>query len=234
MHTEKKFLIPAALAAALCIGIAGIGRTLAVLTDQDELTNCFAFVGEDGLDGVLTEPSWKPEEGLLVLPGETILKDPQVTNTSGIDMNALTALQVEFVYGAGCPDQEKSGQALSEEDMAYVCDVYRIDWNADLLGDWVRFDGETAGDQTQRFYYKNVLERNYPDDGDTTIPLFTNLAIPKDVNNARYSHIQDMGGFDIRISGTIVQQMAGETGYGINSPESAYQAGLFTFTTNKK
>lgn len=222
------------MATIFCISAVGIGSSLAVFTDEEELTNELSFVGENGLNGILTEPSWNPEKGLLILPGETIPKDPQVTNTSEIDMDALTALQVEFVYGTDCPDQTKVGQALSKEDMAYVYDVYQINWNADSQGDWIRFSGETAEDQTQRFYYKDVLERNFLDEGDTTVPLFTELTISKDVNNARYSHIQDIGGFNILISGTIIQQMPGETEHGINSPESAYQAGLFTFTTTNK
>lgn len=226
---QKKVLIPAVLATIVCIAAAGFGSSLAVFTDGEELTNCFHFVGEDGLDGILTEPHWDADNGLLVVPGETIPKDPQVTNTSELDMDGLVALQVEFLYGVNCPEQSKVGQALSGADMAYVCDVYQIDWNADSLGDWVRFDGETSQDQTQRFYYKKVLKRNYPDEGDTTIPLFTKLAVPKEVNNERYSHVQDMGGFDILISGTIVQQMAGENEHGLNSPEEAYKAGLFTF-----
>lgn len=222
------------LAVILCVGAAGIGSSMAVFTDSEELTNHLSFVGEEGLNGILTEPSWKPEQGMLVLPGETIPKDPQVTNTSGLDMDGLAALQVEFVYGQNCPNQTKAGQALSEEDMSYVYDVYQIDWNADSLGDWVRFSGDTASDQTQRFYYKTVLERNFPGDGDTTVPLFTELAVPKDVNNRRYSHIQDMGGFDIRISGVMVQQMTGENIHGMNSPQEAYEAGLFTFSNDEK
>lgn len=229
---KKSRMILTVLAVILCVGIAGTGISFAFLTGQKKITNQFSFVGEDGLDGILTEPHWNPDNGLLVIPGEDIPKDPQVTNTSKIDMDGLIALQVEFVYGKNCPDQAKAGQALSEEDMASLCDVYRIDWNADSMGDWVRFAGETAADQTQRFYYKSVLKRNFPNQGDTTIPLFTKLTVPGDVNKKRYSHIQEIGGFDIRISGTMIQQMKGETVHGINSSKEAYQNNLFTFSEN--
>jgi len=225
---EKKIL--AVLAVLLCIGAAKAGSTLAFFTDRESFTNELHFVGEDGLDAVLEEPSWKAEKGLLALPGETIPKDPQITNTSELDMDCLAAIQVEFVYGKNCPDRAKAGQALSDADMAYVHDVYRIDWNADTSGNWIRFDGESAGDQTQRFYYKEVLKRNLPENGDTTVPLFTCLEIPKEVNNKRYSHIQDMGGFDIRITGTVIQQMTGESIHGLDSPGDAYRSGLFTFS----
>lgn len=221
------------LAAALCMGAAGVGSILAYFSDQETAVNQFNFTGEDGLDGILKEPNWDPERGLLILPGETVPKDPQVTNTSAMDMDGMTALKVEFVYGNHCPEIEKIGQALSEEDMGYVYDVCHIDWNADILGDWVRFDGECADDQTQRFYYKSVLERNFPEDGDTTVPLFTELTVWKSVDNERYSHIQQMGGFDIRISGMIIQQMTEEEIHGLNSPKEAYERGLFTFSADQ-
>ncbi len=218
------------LGAALGAVFAGADASIAYLSCTKETVNELKPVGPNGLDGILTEPHWNPDNGLLALPGESIAKDPQVRNTSQIDMDGLTALKVEFIYGEACPDREKIGNALSLQDMAYVCDVYRIDWNADSQQDWVRFEEDSPSDQTQRFYYKDVLKRNLPSQGDTTVPLFTRLSIPKEVDSQRYSHIQDMGGFDIRITGTILQQMEGETLHGLDSSEDAYHAGLFTFS----
>ncbi len=226
----KRKGILAFLAIAACILAAGAGLSMAYMTDRDEASNGLHPVGEDGLSAVLTEPSWDPGKGLLVVPNESIPKDPQVTNTSEVDMDGLCALKAEFVYGKGCPDQEKAGKALSPTDMAYVCDVYQIDWNADSQGDWVRFEGESEGSQTQHFYYKEVLKRNYPEEGDTTVPLFTRITVPKEVGNQQYAHIQEMGGFDIRLSGMIVQQMSGERIHGLDCARDAYRAGLFTFS----
>lgn len=221
----------ASAAAMLCICLAAIGTSVAFFTDTGSVENVFSFVGENGIDAELTEPGWDPEKGLEAVPNETIPKDPQVTNTSAIDMDILVALRVEFVYGTGCPDEEKAGMLLSEEDMAYVCDVYHIDWNADdqNQGDWIRFDGEDEFSPVQQFYYSEVLKKNFPADGDVTAPLFTELVIPGDVNNERYSHIQDMGGFDIRITGKALQQMTGDTEFGIASAQDAYDTGLFDF-----
>lgn len=226
----KKGLFVSA-AAMLCISLAAIGTSMAFFTDVSSVENVFSFVGENGIDAELTEPGWDPEKGLTALPNERVPKDPQVRNTSAIDMDILVALRVEFVYGTGCPEEEKAGMLLSEEDMAYVCDVYRIDWNADDLdrGDWIRFDGEDELSPVQQFYYSGVLERNFPAAGDVTAPLFTELVIPGSVNNEKYSHIQNMGGFDIRISGKALQQMSGDTEFGISSAQDAYDTGLFDF-----
>lgn len=224
----RKRLIVLCIAAG-CTMLAGIGSTIAYYTDTGRVKNELSFVGPDGIAGILTEPSWEPEKGMEVLPNEEIRKDPQVTNTSEADLPVLTALKVEFVYGEKCPDSSKRGEPLTASDMAYVCDVYKIDWNADTLGNWVRFDGESSAGQTQHFYYDGILKRNYPHAGDTTVPLFTKVIVPKDVNNARYSHIQSIGGFDIKISGMVVQQMAGEQEFGLNSAKEAYEAGIFVF-----
>lgn len=212
-----------------CVMLAGIGSTIAYYTDTGHVANALSFSGPDGMNGILTEPAWIPENGLEALPNQTIPKDPQVTNTSELDMDILTALEVTFVYGEAAPDPAKRGSLLSAEDMAYVCDVYKIDWNADAQGDWVRFEGETGTERIQHFYYDKVLKRNYPGKGDTTAPLFTKLVIPEDVNNERYAHIQAMGGFDIKINGTVVQQMSGETEFGLDTARDAYEAGIFVF-----
>lgn len=221
----------AVLAAAVCALGTGIYQSSAYMNTRSQEMNHLQFVGEDGLNAVLTEPSWDPEKGLKVIPNMAIPKDPQVTNTSDIDMDALVALKAEFVYTESCPDKQKAGKPLSDTDMGYVSDVFKIDYNADDpdKGDWVRFEGQDMTDAIQCFYYKSILERNLPGKGDTTIPLFTSIRVDKSVNNGKYSHVQDIGGFNIRISGHVIQQMTGEEYFGLNSAKEAYQAGLFDF-----
>lgn len=229
MKIKKKSLLWVSLA----LGLAGTGayRTLSYLSSQKTEVNQLRTVGRDGLNAELTEPSWKEEKGFLVLPDMVIPKDPQVTNTSVLNLDELAALQCEFVYTAACPEKEKAGTLLSPADMEYVAEVFEIDYNSDdeALGDWVRFEGQTGRDARQCFYYRDTLKRNLPEAGDTTVPLFTRLRIDKSVDNARFSYIQKIGGFDIRISGLVLQQMSGETYFGLASARSAYEAGLFVF-----
>ncbi|MDD2957331.1 MAG: SipW-dependent-type signal peptide-containing protein [Lachnospiraceae bacterium] len=227
----KKRTLAAVLGAVICIGIAGAGSSMAYFTDHDTITNEISFTGPDGVAGVLTEPNWKPEQAVLVLPNQSFPKDPQITNTSKSNLPIIVAMQIQFVYGQGYPDNSMVGQPLSKEDMVCVHDVYDIDWNSDdaQKADWVRYDGQDAEDQTQCFYYTGVLKRNFPEAGDTTLPLFTMISVPKDVNNKRYARIQEMKGFDIRIMGSVVQQMTGDTEFGLNSAKDAYEAGVFVF-----
>ncbi len=213
-----------------CLAICGTGLTFSYQTDRSEAhNNTFCFIGENGLEAVLSEPSWQPEKGLLVIPNTVIPKDPQVTNTSDSDLDELVALKLEFLYTSACPDKEKRGTLLSKEDMSCVAAIYEIDYNADRQGDWVRFTKEDKKDPVQRFYYRDVLKRNYPETGDTTEALFTKLSVPASVNNEQYSHIQKIGGFDIRITGQVLQHMEGEEVFGLNSAKSAYEAGMFDF-----
>lgn len=216
------------LLAIACISGVFYQGTGAYLTDERKVVNHLDFAGTQGMQAVLTEPSWEPDKGLLVLPGTRLLKDPQVTNTSALDMDELVALKVEFVY-AGDSGERKKGERLTEEDMKLVSRVFDIDYNADdaKKSDWIRFKGESEEDVRQCFYYKKVLKRQLPEKGETTIPLFTQVKVRKEVNNLMAERIRQMGGVEIRVSGRVLQQMEGEKSFGLNSPKEAYQAGLF-------
>lgn len=207
--------------------------TLSYFSDSETAVNSFTFIGEKGLDAVLTEPSWKPEQASLVVPNTVIPKDPQVTNTSEADLDELVALKMEFIYTDTCPDIQKRGQTLSEADMEYVRNIFQIDYNAEQQEDWVRFDGENAAMPVQHFYYKYVLKRNLPGQGETTKPLFTEITVDRTVENELFSHIQEIGGFDIRISGHVLQYMEGESYFGLNSAKEAYEAGRFVFDSEE-
>ena len=125
---KKKIIV--CLAALTCLA-AGGGTALAYISDSAYVSNQLAFAGENGLNARLTEPSWNPRKGLLTVPGAVIPKDPQVTNTSELDMNELVALKCEFVYTDSCPDPSKKGKLLSAADMKKAVDVYQIDYNSD-------------------------------------------------------------------------------------------------------
>ena len=147
----------------LCLAV-GTGGTLAYLGDTGQVANRLTFAGEKGLDAVLTEPSWNPQKGLLTVPGSSVAKDPQITNTSELNMNELAALKCEFVYSQNCPDKSKRGKVLSAQDMEKVVQVYTIDYNSDdaAKGEWVRFAEQKKTDPVQYFYYSKVLKRNLP------------------------------------------------------------------------
>ena len=218
------------LGVGLCLTV-GAGGTLAYLGDTGQVVNQLTFTGEKGLDAVLTEPSWNPKKGLLTIPGSVVPKDPQITNTSELNMNELAAMKCEFVYSQNCPDPSKRGKVLSSQDMEKIVQVYTIDYNSDdpAKGEWMRFSNQKKTDPVQYFYYSKVLKRNTASGGESTSPLFTKVLVDKSVNNRRQAWIQEMGGVEIKISGQTLQQMTGEEYFGLDNPKSAYEAGLFNF-----
>ena len=228
MSKKKKAAL--ILGAGLCL-VAGAGSTLAYMKDSKQTVNQLTFAGEKGLDAILTEPSWESEKGLLTVPGAVVFKDPQITNTSELDLNELAALKCQFVYTDGCPDKEKRGKLLSSEDMEKVLRVYSIDYNSDdpARRDWIRFENQTGKEPEQYFYYSGILRRNPSGEGETTPPLFTKIWVEKSVNSRRQEAVRDIGGVEIRISGQVLQQMTGEAYFGLDNPKRAYEAGLFGF-----
>ena len=231
---KKKGLIGLILAMLVCTGIS---ETFSYMNDKSEVKNCLNFVGENGIDAILSEPSWNPDKGLLTVPDSVVAKDPQVTNTSVLDINEMVALKCEFVYGKECPDKEKTGTLLSAEDMGKILQVYQIDYNSDdpSKKEWVRFHDQKNTDPVQCFYYTKILKRNLPSPkGEKTVPLFTGLVIDKKVNEKQQSLIREMGGFEIHICGLVVQQMENEEYFGLDNPKSAYEAGLFNFAKSEQ
>ena len=229
---KKKVAI---FAVMLCLA-AGTWETLSYMNDGETTVNRLEFAGENGINARLTEPSWKPQKGLLTVPGTFLPKDPQVTNTSEINIDELVALKCEFVYTDNCPDQTKAGRTLSVQDMEKVTAVYSIDYNSDSSenADWIRFEGQTDKDPVQCFYYRKALKRNLPEAGETTVPLFTRLLVPYSINNRRQKWIQDMGGFEIKISGQVIQQMKNEEYFGLDNGEKAYEAGVFNLNEREE
>jgi len=84
---KRKFL----LAAVALLLIFGIGSTIAYLTDTDTATNTFTI---GGVDITLTEPNWVATSGENIVPGQTITKDPTITNVSTTN-DAYVFMKVE-------------------------------------------------------------------------------------------------------------------------------------------
>lgn len=226
----KRRKIMFAVAVILCMLFGAYG-TAAYMSDSRQAINHLKFIGDKGMDAILSEPSWNPENGLMTVPGTVIPKDPQITNVSEVDIDELVAVKCEFVYTSLCQDKGKVGKVLSEEDMEKVLQVYEIDYNSDISGkkEWVRFEKEKNTDTVQHFYYTRTLKRNMPGQGDCTEPLFTRIVSGKHVDGHSQLAVREFGGFEIRIVGMALQQMEGERDWGLGSAKNAYEAGLFRF-----
>ena len=74
---KKKSLV-VTMASVAAIAAIGVGSTFAYFTSQDEATNAFTL-GDIEIE--LTEDNWDEDNGVNILPMQTIAKDPAVTNT---------------------------------------------------------------------------------------------------------------------------------------------------------
>lgn len=94
MKNLKKIIVAASLCAA--IGATAIAGTLAYFTDTDEATNVFT-AGDLDID--LIEPDWSDTNGEGILPGDTVAKNPKVTNLGNVPAYLQMTLTVpKFVY----------------------------------------------------------------------------------------------------------------------------------------
>jgi len=205
------------------------GETWGYSTDLASIRNSFTVMDlQPDIRAVLTEPSWQPEKGLLLLPGQSVPKDPMIENISGTNSEELAAIRISFLYSSACPFEEWRGSLLSEEDMKLVAEVFEIDYNADRsTPGWFRFDGETKESRIQHFYYGNSLKRNAPGRGDMTSPLFTAVKVPSAVAGTQYSRIQEIGGFDLKVEGCVLERTKDGD---CESAEKACHSGCFRFS----
>ena len=83
------------LAAAIILGVLLVVFmvTLAFFTSFDEVTNVF---GGGKLDIILTEPNWKPNKALNIVPETVLDKDPYITNND--NTAAYVFLEVTVPY----------------------------------------------------------------------------------------------------------------------------------------
>ena len=230
--TPRRIVCTAVVTAAL-IGTGSIlpGRTVAYMTRSRTITNSIEFDRSTGLEILLTEPGWDPDKAQELLPGATVPKDPQLTNTSLWNLDELAAMRIEFVYTSQCPMEEKRGKTLSGEDMDLVRRVVLPDYEADGEGErsWVRFDGEDDTMPVQHFYYSRILKRNASGDGDTTVPLFTGLRADPQCGNDEYERLRRIGGFSIRVEGAAIEKDGIHGNTVLSDAETASRAGLFLF-----
>ena len=159
MTIKKKKLLTAALSMLLVAALA-VGATLAYLSTRTNIeTNTFTFA--ENIRALLTEPNWDPDNGLELVPGAEIPKDPQITNTSNNGVDVYASIRLEFVDGAGV--------ALSATDMTKLMGLISVNWNN---ANWTIADTAMANKTEQIWIYEGKLAPAF-----TTTPLFDKVTI---------------------------------------------------------
>lgn len=161
MESTKKKRLSSVLAVVLVLTLV-IGTTLAYLFGKtDAKENCFTFA--DNIKGVLTEPSWNPEDAVNLVPGKEIPKDPQVKNTSENSVEEYAAIKLTFVDGAG--------NELKADDMTKLMSLIEIQWSKN----WTIKSG-TATSSQQIYVYDKKIPQNITSD-----PVFYSVNIPSNI-----------------------------------------------------
>ena len=203
-RTVLRYLKPVML---LILISADIIPVRAHLLTEDSRSNTFSFIN---LSCEIHEPSWDPDPAAGFVPCLSIPKDPVLTNTSSQECPAIGAMEVSFLYPETCPQEELRGAFVSEEDMELLADILDIDYLSEKEGAaWVRFEGESAGDKRQRFYYTGALTASGLA-SDTTEPLFTRVRISEEADQDDFARLQETGGFTIALSGCVLPLREGE------------------------
>ena len=107
--------LAATVIASVMVGTMLVGGTLAYLTDNERLTNKFT-IGK--VDVELTEPNWHEEENQKLEAGQTVKKDPTITNVGINDAYVYLEVQVpmiDVITAAADGTRENGGKAAHQQ-----------------------------------------------------------------------------------------------------------------------
>ena len=209
LSRHKKVLRHLKPASVLLLALltADIVPVNAHILKEDSINNTFSFIN---LSCEIREPSWDPALAAGFVPCLSIPKDPVLINTSSEGCPAVGAMEVSFLYPGTCPQEELRGSFVSEDDMDLLARILDIDYLSEKEGAaWVRFEGETAGDKRQRFYYTRTLTAS-GGASDSTAPLFTRVRIKEEADQEDFARLEETGGFTIALSGCVLTLTEGE------------------------
>lgn len=172
----KKKILTLGLVAALS-ATAAIGGTLAYFTDSKVATNTFT-VGNVQIN--LTEPNW-PENGVDdIYPGQTLAKDPTVTNIGKNE--CFVRLKVTNLKQFG-----------TEGDIVYYTDEVANALGAGWVKDATEYEGYAY------FYWTSALQP-----GEPTTALFDHIQMPAGLTNGKEDNYSK-GAQDIVVTADAVQ-----------------------------
>lgn len=163
---NKKKLITTLGALSLAATIT-IGGTVAYLTDQDAADNKFT-VGKVEVE--LEEPSWEEEEHQDLQAGESVEKDPHITNTGVNDAYVYLEVQVPMetiITAAEDGTRENGGVAVNQELFTFTANknwtqISKTESNGYMVYvysyDKILASGESTNTLFDTMTFANVIE----------------------------------------------------------------------------
>jgi len=203
LKNKKTVIALLSLLLVLCITAASTAAYLNSITGEQRNV----FTPSRNISARLQEPNWNEAEGLKLVPGKMVRKDPMIVNTCNID--EYVAIRLTF--------QDESGSQMSETDLKKLLDLLVIDWNSD----WVLTSGTISTNppvQPFVFYCKTILEP-----GKTTQPLFSSITVKDESDGLTEAQLRWLQGVKIT-NGNIVNDPDGIGKFQIKVEGAAVQA----------
>lgn len=224
---KKRSLLITLLSLAL-VAVVSAGVTLAYYTgDAGEKTNVLSF--HENILARLDENNWDAEQGLTMVPGKELRKDPVITNLGQLD--EYVAIRLTF---------QRSDQAttLTQADYERLLSLITIGWNVgDGASQWTLVSG--GGTPEQVYVYNQSLSPGEVTDALlNTVRIHTKSDTDKPMTEADLRWLQGvklengqpvadesaLGGFNIQVEGAAIQADS------LSSPADAYEGLLALFS----
>lgn len=196
MNANGKRALIAALASVMVLCL-GVGSAFAYYNSvTQEKTNVFSPA--ENIRAKLIEPNWNPQEGLKLVPGKTVPKDPMVVNTCEID--EYVAIRLTFIGADTDP--------LSDTDLRKLLNLLEITWNGQWSADQATITLSGSGEaltvaQPLLFYYQDILLS-----GQTSGPVFSSIRCHDENDGLAESELRWLQGVKIE-NGVIVPDLDG-------------------------
>ena len=197
MNAKRKRILIAVLVVALALSLS-IGSALAYYNSvTEEKSN--VFTSAENIRAKLIEPNWDAQEGLKLVPGKTVPKDPMVVNTGEID--EYVAIRLTFL--------DASGNPLPDAKLEKLLSLVDITWNSQWKADPA---------QPMLFYYQSILSP-----GQTSDPLFSSIRCHDESDGLTEEELRWLQGIKI-VDGIIVPDSDGIGYFSIKVEGAAIQA----------
>ncbi len=202
---KKKIVV---VCAVMLIAALTVGGTLAYFFDQATATNEFTTAGtnnpDTGVDIDVVEPDWEEDEAQDSLPGDTIAKNPTVTNNRGnVYVRFIVELQDEdgstitdkaradkimdaIIYSNGAIDTNTSYSYSQIENYPTVNSQFTLDSGRSTVG---------------KYYYNYTANNGIMTNGQSA-ELFDFVVIPTDWTQ---TDIAVLGNFNIVVTAQAIQ-----------------------------
>lgn len=224
---KKHSLVIAFLSLAL-VAVITAGTTMAYyMASAGEKVNHFEF--QEDIIAKLDEYNWDADEGIRMVPGKELRKDPVITNMCRMD--EYVAVKITFQHA------DKSA-ALSQIDYDRLISLISVDWNVGAgESQWTLVSGE--GTPEQVYVYNQLLSPGEVSEPTLhSVRIHTNEDADKPMTEVdlrwlqgiRYENGQavpdenSLGGFNILVEGAAIQADS------LSSPEGAYAGLLALFS----